>query len=192
MKITIPKTSAHYGGNLFELYYKIAVVDGDNITRTQNNGTITLSGDYELTISEILDILNEGGEVEEYLMAIRADIDILGDLLPDIEDLGATPPIPELPNRMTIDSAGTGEVRAFKNWFGQNCSFWKKDDDTQVYFTTNPVGTSVSQYLKGSQLRALFQSYGGATPSVVDRNLLVRTLSVYEAEVASGWTQIIF
>jgi hypothetical protein len=192
MKITIPKTSAHYGGNLFELYYKIAVVDGDNISRVQNNGTITLSGDYELTISEILDILNEGGEVDEYLMAVRADIDILGDLLPDIEDLGATPPIPKLPNRMTIDIAGAGEVRAFKNWFGQNCSFWKKDDDTQVYFTTNPVGTSVSQYLKGSQLRALFQSYGGGSPSVVDRNLLVRTLTDYEAEVASGWTQIIF
>jgi len=192
MKITVPKTAAHYGGNLFELYYKIAVVDGDNITRTQNNGNIILFGDYELTINEILDILNEGGEVEEYLMAIRADIDILGDLLPDIENPGATPPIVELPNRMTIDDEGTAEVRAFKYWFGQNCSFWKKDDDTQIYFTTNPVGTSVAQYLKGSQLRALFQAYGGGAPSVVDRNLLVRTISDYESEIASGWTQIIF
>jgi hypothetical protein len=192
MKITIPKIAAHYGGNLFELYYKIAVVDGDNITRTQNNGTITLSGNYELTISEILDILNEGGEIEEYLMAIRADIDILGDLLPDIENIGATPPIEELPNIMTVDNTGTEEVRAFKNWFGQNCSFWKKDDNTQIYFTTNPVGTSVAQYLKGSQLRALFQAYGGGSPTVVDRNLLVRTISDYQLEVASGWTQIIF
>ena len=192
MKITFPKTEAIYGGALFELYYKIAVVEGDNINKTQDNGTVTLSGDYELTISEIVDILDVGGEVEEYLMAIKADIDILGDELPDIEDLGATPPVPELPNRITIDSTGTEEIRAFKNWFGQNCSVWKKDDNTKIYFTSNPVGTSVSQYLKGSQLRALFQSYGGASPTIVDRNLLVKTITDYEAEIDSGWTQIIF
>jgi len=180
MKFTVPTTSIQTGGTLESFYYDLLVGRSD-LTRTASNGNTIVEGDLLLTLGQINQILTAGGEVEEYLLAIKADVAILGDLLPD-----------GLPNRTTLDETASVEVKAFKNWFDVSAEVWKKDTNDEIYFLSNPIGNSVSKYLKGSEMLIIFSSFGGATPTVVDRNVDIDTIAQFQAEVSSGWTQVIF
>lgn len=180
MKFTIPTTEIQTGGSLESFYYDLLVGRGD-LTRVQDNGTTEVSGDLELTLGHINQILNAGGEVSEYLLAIQADVTLLGDDLP----VG-------LPNRTTLDELAASEIRKFKNWFDTSAEVWLKDTNDKIYFLTNPTGMSISKYLTGTEIAVIINSFGGGTPSVIDRNADVDTIAQFQAEIVSGWTQIIF
>lgn len=181
MKFTVPTTSIQKGGSLEDFYYDLLIVGRSDLSKISDNGNTIVQGELVLSISQVNQILIAGGEVEQYLMAIKADIALLGDDLPT-----------GLPNQNTLDEVGAAEIRKFKNWFDTSAEVWKKDTNDKIYFLTNPVGTSTSQYLLGSEILILFDSFGGGTPSVIDRNLEVHTIAEFQAEIATGWTQVIF
>jgi hypothetical protein len=184
MKITMPLAQIVSTGGFTDFYDDLIKVQSD-LTITKDDDNVFIVDSMQLTITEINEILSmptSGGEiaeVEEYLMAIRADVDILTDNVPIV-----------LPNSQTF----TNIVRTFENWFDSTCELWANAVDiasaTQVYLLTNPLGTTQAQYLKGSEIMVLFNSFGGPTPSVVDRNLLPRTIAQFNDETASGWYRI--
>ena len=175
MKITIPKSEVISSGSLTDFYDDLIKVQSGLTISNDDLNVYIVNGNINLNIGEVAQILNAGGEVEEYLMAIRSDYPLLTDNVPSA-----------LPNAETF----TAVARNFENWFDSTCELWKKDDNTQIYFLTNPLGTSMSQYLKGSEIKLLFDSFGGATPSVINRHLVVRTITQFNSEVSTGWTRI--
>lgn len=184
MKITLPLSQIISTGGLKDFYDDLIKVQS-GLTIYNDETNVFIEDDIPLTLGELNQILNapttggEIAEVEEYLMAIRTDVDILTDNVPS-----------GLPNAETF----TNIARSFENWFDSTCELWADAATialaTQVYFLTNPLGTTKSQYLKGSEIAILYNSFGGATPSVVDRNLLPRTIAQFQNEVSSGWTRI--
>lgn len=180
MKFTVPTTSIQKGGSLEDFYYDLLIGRSD-LSKISDNGNTVVQGELVLTVSQVNQILQAGGEVEQYLMAVKADIALLGDDLPG-----------GLPNRTTLDEVGASEIRKFKNWFDTSAEVWKKDTDDKIYFLTNTIGTSTNKYLLGSEILILFDSFGGQAPSVIDRNLEVHTIAEFQAEIATDWTQVIF
>lgn len=180
MKFTVPTLEIQKGGSLEDFYYNLLVGRSD-LTKSSINGNTIVEGELVLTVTQVNQILQAGGEVEQYLMAIKADITMLGDDVPE-----------GLPSRTTLDELAAPEVMKFKNWFDTSAEVWKKDTDDKIYFVTNPIGTSTNKYLKGSEILILFDSFGGGTPSVIDRNLNVNTIAEFQEETGTGWTQVIF
>jgi hypothetical protein len=185
MKFIVPTSTIQTGGSLEDFYYDLLVGRSD-LDRYEENGNTVCEGNLILTLGQINQILTAGGEVYEYLLAVRADIALLGD------DLPSNSPNVEFPNRQTLDESAGTEVRKFKNWFDSSAEVWKKDTDDEIYFLTNPIGNTIDKYLIGTQIATLFNSFGGGSPSIVDRNLDVDTIAQFEAEIATGWTQVIF
>lgn len=180
MKITILKSECLSTGSLNDFYNDLTKFNSNLVLSYNDTYAYIENGETELSLSEISQILTTGGgEVEEYLMAIRADVDLLTDNVPT-----------SMPNSETF----TNTVRTFENWFDSTCELWANAATiaaaNQIYLLTNPLGTTKSKYLKGSEIEILYNSFGGATPSVVDRNLLPRTITQFNTETASGWTRI--
>lgn len=180
MKFTVPTTAIQKGGALEDFYYDLLVGRSD-LTKSATNGSTIVEGELILTVAQVKQILTASGEVEQHLMAVKADIAILGNDVPN-----------GLPSRTTLDELAALEIIKFKNWFDTSAEVWKKDTDDKIYFVTNPIGTSINKYLKGSELLILFNSFGGQSPSVIDRNLNVNTIAEFQTEIGTGWTQVIF
>ncbi len=180
MKFIVPTISIQKGGSLEDFYYDLLIVRSD-LSKIPDDGNTIVQGELVLSVSQVYEILVAGGEVEQYLMAVKADIALFGDDLPD-----------DLPNRNTLDEVGAAEIRKFKNWFDTSAEVWRKDTGDKIYFLTNPIGTSINKYLKGNEILILFSSFGGDSPSVIDRNLEVSTIAEFQEEIATGWTQVIF
>ncbi len=175
MKFIVPTTSIQKTGSLEDFYYDL-LVGRDDLNKIQNGSNTEVTGNLELTLGQINQILAEGGEVYEYLVAVKADIGILGDDLSD-----------GLPNRAMLDENAASEVRKFKHWFENTAEVWKKDTDDQIYFLSNPFGTSVSKYLKGSEIALIYTDF------VSTRNADIDTIAQFNAVVGGGgWTQVIF
>lgn len=177
MIFKVNTTEIQKGGSLEDFYYNL-LIGRDDLQKTSLNGVTTVSGELELSIADVSDILNAGGEVEEYLMALRADKEVLTD---------------DVPNTMPKYQTFSNGAKTVENWFDSSCELWANAatiaDATQVYFLTNPLGTTRTEYLKGSEISDLANNFGYATP-VVDRNMVVKTILQFETEVETGWTRI--
>lgn len=182
MKFIVPTSAIQTGGALESFYYDILVGRSD-LNRSEEGSTTILEGDLILTLGQINQILGVGGEVYEYLLAIKSDIGLLGDNLP----VG-------LPNRTTLDEMAAAEIRKFKNWFDTTAEVWLLSATRDVfYFLTNPTGRDASKYLTGSEVAIIFNSFGGSTPTIIDRNADVDTITQFQAAIDTGdWEQIEF
>lgn len=168
-KITIPKTETDIGGSMNTWFFNEAL-SVSNILKSTENGTQKIEGLIDMSISDVASILAALGEVEEYLMAIKAPIALLDTDVP----VG-------LPNRTTLDGTATEVPKQFKNWLVPGAEIWKKDDDTEILFFTNPFAGNANSYLKGSEIKIINDISGSV-------NAL--TIAQAEVETASGWTKL--
>jgi len=122
-------------------------------------------------ISEVDSILVAGGEVEGYLMAIKAPMALLDANVPDT-----------LPNWNTLNGSAVEVAKQFKDWFNVGAEIWKKDDDSEILFFTNPFASNENSYLKGSEIKTLFQ--------IQPATISVLTIADAEILTATGWTRV--
>ena len=168
-KVKIPLTEVEISGSLQSWYYNNAILRSDVMKSTDSTYAYA-SDSFQLTISEVGNILNAGGEVEEYLMAVKAPIAIMNTDVPST-----------LPKYQKLDNTGSLVAKKFSDWLVPNAEIWKKDDDTEVIFYTNPFAGNVSSYLKGSEIKVINDL--GATVNIM-------TVADAQSEVASGWTKL--
>lgn len=168
-KIEIPIAEVEIGGALFDFYYNKCMIRSDVVKETTDT-TATAIDNFDLSITDVADILAEGGEVSEYLMAVRAPIALLDTDVP----VG-------LPKRTTLDGTATEVPKQFKNWFVPGAEIWKKDDDTEIIFYTNPFAANENQYLTGSEISII----NAISPSVT-----ILTITDAEIETATGWEKL--
>ena len=169
-KIEIPLAAVITGGALKNWYYDNAIIRSD-VTKTTSETLATASDDFKLSIGEVNNILAQGGEVYEYLMAISANIAIMS------TDVPAT-----LPNYQKLDDTGTLVAKQFSDWLVPGAEVWKKDDNTRVLFYTNPFAGNANSYLKGSEIKII----NDINPAAID----VLTIADAQALVATGWTKL--
>jgi len=168
-KIILPIAEVQNGGTLHGWYYDEAIIRSD-INKKTDAVLATAEGIFNLSISDVGTILANGGEVEAYLMAVHAPMSLLDTEVPE-----------GLPKRMTLDGSATEVPKAFKHWILPGAEIWRKDDDTEIMFYTNPFAGNVSQYLKGSEIAL-----------INDIHATVEILTIADAEllIATGWTKI--
>ena len=82
---------------------------------------------------------------------------------------------------MTLDGSAVEVPKAFKHWILPGADIWKKDDDTEIMFYTNPFAGNVSKYLKGSEISIINDI--GSTVNIL-------TILDAEALVVTGWTKL--
>lgn len=146
-KIIIPAKKAEVDGALFTLVYNGAVLKTD-VKNTLENGKRIIddsnaSPDQKLVIDEaqILEILAEGGEIENYLFGIKAPLS------------SSNIDVPEgIPLRLNI----VDEVRNFKNWFSNNAGVWKNTTTGELIYYNNP-NPSGGPILKASEAEIIRQ-----------------------------------
>lgn len=169
MKITFTKASIKTGGALQSFYYDMTI-GTSNLTITSDDTFVYVVDGLTPFVFEVKQILNNGGEVNNYLMAIQADISFL-----DVDILAG------LPNRLDV----LGVVKKFKVWFEATSEVYINDAGTRVYFLTNPIGTSEDQYLTGSEIVAI--------ESIVGINADVDTVNQFNTAIAANnWNKVIF
>jgi len=168
-KITLPLTAVETGGALNSFYYNKCVLRSD-VSKTNDGVNVIATDSFSFSLSEVASILNNGGEVSEYLMAVRAPIALLDVDVP----VG-------LPKRLTLDGTATEVAKAFKNWLVPNAEIWVKDDNTEILFYTNPFAGNPSDYLLGSEIKLIFD---------ISAQVTVVTIEDAEAEVVTGWTKL--
>jgi len=173
MKITIPLSEVVSTGSLKDFYDDLVKIQSESIITNDGSNVYINNGNLILTISQVNSILVAGGEVEGYLMAVRCNIGLL-----DLDVVAG------LPNRYTLDVAGSPENRKFKNWFDTSAELYLNDAKTQIYFLTNPVGTSISKYLTGSQIKLISQ--------IPAQSIAIRLVSQFNTDIQTGWTKIDF
>lgn len=173
MKAIIPLVAVKSGGSLKDFYDDLIKVQSNNGISNDGINVFIESDSLQLEIAEQLQILNEGGEVEQLLMSVRADISLLGAGIPN-----------GIPNQNTIDEIGQPEIRKFKNWFDTSAELYINDAETKVYFLTNPLGNSVTDYLKASELLIL----NGISAS----NVEIRTAEQFNTDIQTGWNKVNF
>ncbi len=142
-KATIPLIAVEIGGDLQAWYYNNCVLRSD-VTKTIEGTNVVAENGFEFTIGEVNNILAETGEVEEYLMAVRSPISIMSTDVPDT-----------LPKYLGLDDTGTLVAKTFSAWFNTGVELWKKDDDSEIIFYTNPFAGNASSYLKGSEIKII-------------------------------------
>ena len=127
--ITIPKESAEVGGNLFDLVYNGSVLNSEvkDIIAGTNRiiDDTSASPSQKLVIDEagILEILAEGGDIENYLFGIRQP------------SASATLDVPVgVPLRLFI----LGDVRNFSEWFSNNADVWLNEVTDEIIYYNNP------------------------------------------------------
>jgi len=142
MKITIPISSAKNGGSLYVLVDDLTNTNsgiskntlGDNLI-IEDNPDIPIKMDQ----TTLLQILGEGGEVEDHLMAIKVPISLANTIIP----VG-------VPYRENV----IGNARTFSEWFLYGAQVWIDAPGGFFIFYTNPLGSASAQgsYLKGSHM----------------------------------------
>jgi len=136
MKIIYPITEALPGGNLHNFDYELRM-DSDLVIQKNGSNIEIINGNIELSISQIGQILANGGEVEDYLMVVKAPI---AGLVNDVAD--------GLPDRLKPVQGGT-EIRKYNDWLTPG-NVWT--NATHFYFLTITVAGT---YLKGSEIKIL-------------------------------------
>jgi hypothetical protein len=169
VKLTIPLSAVSVSGALFNWYYNNCVLRSD-IIKGIDGANVTAEDSFSLTFAQINTLLTNGGDAEFYLMAVHADIDLLGDTVP----VG-------LPNRITYDTSGGQIAKTFNNWLVPGAEFWKKDDNTEILFYTNPFAGNEDKYLKGSEIKLIDD---------LANCIGILKISDAEALVATGWTKL--
>lgn len=167
-KLTFPIEEIVSTGNLCNLY--------DDLKKTYTGISETVVGTNRvlqdsfsnLTLSQLLSILNNGGAIEQHLMAIRVPASFMGSAV-----------LAGLPNRT---NPITASVKNYEDWFDSTAEVWKKSDDLEYIFFTNPHGNSVSEYLTGEKIKDIRDS----DPT----NISVLTITEAGAETAAGWTKL--
>lgn len=165
-KATMPIAEVRKGGSLEDLYYDSALIRTD-IEKSTTDTEAIAEGVFNMTINEINSILTAGGQVEGYLMAIRApkalfDIDV---------------PV-DLPNRLAFN----GSIKTFEFWLVPGGEAWLKDDDLEIMLYTNPFAGNENVYLTGSEIKII----NDINPGQIN----ILTIAEAEAETASGWTKL--
>ena len=165
-KIEIPIEHVEIGGALFNFYYNKAMIRSE-VIKTTSDTLATATDNFDLSISEVGSILANGGEVYEYLMAIRAPYAILETNVPA-----------GLPKNVYFD----GAAKTFRAWFSYGAEVWIKDDNTEVIFYTNPFAGNENLYLKGSEIKIIH-----------DISAQVNAITIADAEgiTLTGWTKIV-
>lgn len=137
MKITYPISAALPGGALHDFDYELRM--NSELTIQKNGSDIEIIDGIVLSISEVATILNNGGEVEDYLMAIKAPI---ADIVNTVHA--------NMPDRTKPGASGDVD-RNYNDWLAPE-NVWTTG--THFYFLTQTVaGTN----LTGSQIRNLHQ-----------------------------------
>jgi hypothetical protein len=170
MILEIPLIEVEIGGSVFNYYYNNVILRAD-VVQTTTNGTATATGNISPDIAEVNSILTAGGETFEYLMAIKANIALLDTDVPD-----------PLPNNKTLDGTATEVLKTFSGWLVPGAEIWKKDDNTEILFYTNPFAGNPSSYLKGSEIKII----NDINPAQID----ILTIEAAEIETATGWTKL--
>lgn len=169
-KVTLPIAEIEIGGSMQQWHYDNAIIRTDVKKSIVGSDSIT-EGTLDLALANVAAILGVAGEVEAYLMAVQAPIALLDTDVPA-----------GLPRNTTLDGSAVEVPKQFKNWFVLGAEIWKKDDDTQIIFYTNPFAGNVSQYLKGSEI-SIINDIGGS----VD----ILTVTAAQAIIdGGGWTKI--
>ena len=138
-KVTLPITEVELGGSMQTWHYDNALIRSDVNKKTENGNSIT-EGILELPIATLGAILGVGGEIEAYLMAVRAPLSILETDVPA-----------GLPRNIYFDHV----AKTFRAWFVPGAEAWVNNVTNEVIFYTNPFAGNVSQYLKGSEIAIL-------------------------------------
>lgn len=169
MKITFPKSTIVTGGALHDFYYDMTCVNSQ-LAITNDDTNVYVENGLTPYVYQVKQILNVGGEVNEYLMAIQADISYLD------EDI-----LVGLPNRLDV----LGVVKKFKVWFEATSEVYINDAESRVYFLTNPIGTTAAQYLTGTEIVAI--------EDIAGINADVDTVAQFNQAIgAGGWNRVIF
>ena len=170
MRFEIPTSAVEVGGVLHDFYYNLFIGRSD-LVRTVNDGMITVTGELVLSLGDIYNITEYGGNIFEYLAAIKCNIGLLGlDIVPD------------LPKRETLDENAAVVIKKFQNWFEVNSTMYLKDDNLEIFFLTNPFGNSQTEYLTGLELRTL--------TAIPGYDVGIYTLEQFNDQVSSGWSLV--
>lgn len=160
----MPIAEVRTGGSLESLYYDSALIRSDILKSTTEMEAIA-EGVFNMTINEVNDVLVAGGEVEGYLMAIKADKSLFDEVVPD-----------GLPNRLTFN----GNPKTFDSWLVPGAEVWLKDDDSEIIFYTNPFAGNENSYLTGTEIKIIHLMPNAEAITVEDA----------KAETASGWVKL--
>lgn len=169
-KVTIPSAGVQVGGTLHDWYYNNCVLRSD-VVKTNDGINAIAEDNFSLTRAEVNNIMTAGGQVEKYLMGVRANMALMGDDIPS-----------SLPNYKTLNTSGVWVAKTFSNWFSPGAEIWIKDDNTEFLFYSNPFAGNEDKYLNGTELVIL----NGLT-NVIN----VLTIAQSEALTASGWTKVV-
>jgi len=170
-KIQIPIASVEIGGALQSWYYNNAMLRSD-VAKSTDDTYAYATDNFDFAIADIVSILDEGGEVFEYLMAIKAPIALMSTNVPDT-----------LPNYLKLDDTGTKVAKEFSDYLVPGVELWKKDTDDFIIFYTNPFAGNESSYLTGSEIKDI----DDISPGLID----VMKIIDAQAEIAGGgWTKM--
>jgi len=163
-KVIVPKVATDIGGALNAWFFNEAISRSD-INKKTSNGSQEIEGDLNLSIGDVGSILDEGGEVYGYLMAIRAPIAILELDVP----FG-------LPKNVYFD----GAAKPFRAWFSYGAEAWIKEDQSEIIFYTNPFASNADLYLTGSEIKVIHDLQS------------VNALTIEDAKIITteGWTKL--
>jgi hypothetical protein len=144
-KITLPKTACMRGGALDIWYHDLADFD-ESISRTLSGANVIIENNFDLSITEINNIITAGGTIEEMLTAVRISnwTTFRALLVP----VGV---------EKSIDIFSTTNAQlSFANWLRRG-EVWHKSIDSvmQAVFYTNMNGATKDLYLKGVDIQAL-------------------------------------
>ena len=81
-KLTIPLSAVNVGGALHNWYYNNCVLRSDVVKSTDDNNAYAIDN-FNLNWNAINILLGNSGDIEFYLMAVHANIALLGDNVPD-------------------------------------------------------------------------------------------------------------
>lgn len=169
-KVTLPIAEVELGGSMQQWHYDNAIIRTD-VKMSINNGDSITEGTLELTLGNVGSVLAAGGEVESYLMAVQAPLSLLDTDVPA-----------GLPRNTTLNGSAVEVSKTFSNWFVKGAEIWKKDDDSEIIFYTNPFAGNVSLYLKGSELSII---------NDIHATVVIETIAQAQAIIdAGGWTKI--
>ena len=143
--ITIPKEAAEVGGNLFDLVYNGSVLNSEVADIIAGTNRIiddtNASPSQKLIIDEagILEILAEGGKIEDYLFGIKQPSSSVS---------------LDVPEGVPLRLFKGGGVRNFLQWFANNAQTWINNvtDEIMYYTDPNPSGVSI---LKASEAKII-------------------------------------
>lgn len=169
-KIELPIAEIEIGGSMQTWHYDNAIIRSD-VQKSTENGLAKIDGTIYMSIADVSQILTAGGEVFEYLMAVKAVISLLDADVPD-----------PLPNNKTLDGTATEILKTFSGWLVPGSEIWKKDDDTEILFYTNPFAGNQDKYLTGSEIKVINDINPG--------NIDILTIEDAEVVVATGWTKL--